>query len=250
MSLAEIQEVPDGSLILLVGPPGAGKSLFLQQVVLRGIAAERPVVFVTTEQRPSEFLARLREAGIGEPVPGALSFVDAFAQTVGLATAGRPDTLYANCEDLNSITMAIAKLAQQTGRKDILLAFDSLTSPYLFNREEMFRFMRLCLLKFATEGNSVIALLDEGCGKEEDVGAMMSIAGGVIRMDVEHGSRVLNVVKHPVLEPSRFELPTDRAWRARVLDATILDPEWMKLAVASLQRGEFGQMEKPAQQLR
>jgi predicted hydrocarbon binding protein/KaiC/GvpD/RAD55 family RecA-like ATPase len=242
-SLADIQAVPRGCLILLVGTPGAGKSDFCRQMVLRGMAAERPIVFVTTEQSPSALLAHFEEKGMGEPTPGALSFVDAFAQTVGLSAQERPDTLHANCEDLNSITMAIAKLEQRIGRKDILLAFDSLTSPYLFNREEIFRFLRLCLLKFAAEGNSVVALMDEGCGKEEDVGAMMSLSTGVIRMDVEDGSRVLNVVKHPVLEPSRVELPTDRTWRARVLDAAIWDPETIKLAGQAMQSGEFGQLE-------
>ena len=244
MSLAELQEVPQGSLILLSGPPGAGKSAFCQQMVLRAVAADRPIVFVTTEQSPSGLLALFKEKGIGETTPGALRFVDAFAQTVGLSTRERPDTIHANCEDLNSITMAIAKLEQRIGRKDILLVFDSLTSPYLFNREEIFRFMRLCLLKFAAEGNSVVALMDEGCGKEEDVGAMMSLAGGVIRMGVEDGARVLNVVKHPVLEPLRIKLPTDRTWRARVLDAAVWDPEWMKLIGPAMQRGELGQFEK------
>jgi predicted hydrocarbon binding protein/KaiC/GvpD/RAD55 family RecA-like ATPase len=246
VSLANIQNVPRSCLILLAGAPGAGKSAFCQQMVHRAIAAENPVVFVTTEQSPSALLALLVEKGIGEPTPGALGFVDAFAQTVGLSTPERPDTIHANCEDLNSITMAIAKLQRRIGRKDILLAFDSLTSPYLFNREEIFRFMRLCLLKFAAEGNSVAALMDEGCGKEEDVGAMMSLSNAVIKMGVENGSRVLHVVKHPVLEPSRIELPTDRTWKARVLDAAIWDPEWMKLAGQVLQRGELGQFETKA----
>jgi predicted hydrocarbon binding protein/KaiC/GvpD/RAD55 family RecA-like ATPase len=240
-SLANVLAVPRNCLILLTGPPGAGKSLFCQQMALRAMAAERPIVFVTTEQGPSGLLAFLKEQGIGAPTPGALGFVDAFAQTVGLSTQQRPDTIHANCEDLNSITLAIAKLQQRIGRGNILLAFDSLTSPYLFHREEMFRFMRLCLLKFAAEGNSVVALMDEGCGKEEDVGAMMSLSNGVIRMDVEDGARVLHVVKHPVLEPSRFELPTDRTWRARALDAKLWDPEWMKLAAQALQHGQLGQ---------
>jgi predicted hydrocarbon binding protein/KaiC/GvpD/RAD55 family RecA-like ATPase len=243
VSLADIQAVPRNCLILLVGTPGAGKSAFCQQMVLRGLAAERPIVFVTTEQSPSGLLAHFEEKAMGKPTPGALSFVDAFAQTVGLSTQERSDTIHANCEDLNSITMAIARLEQRIGRKDILLAFDSLTSPYLFNREEIFRFLRLCLLKFAAEGNSVVALMDEGCGKEEDVGAMMSLSTGVFKMGVDNGSRVMDIVKHPVLEPSRIELPTDRAWRARALDAAIWDPEWMKLAAESLQRGEMGQLE-------
>jgi predicted hydrocarbon binding protein/KaiC/GvpD/RAD55 family RecA-like ATPase len=243
-SLADIQAVPRGCLILLVGSPGAGKSAFCQQMVLRGMTAERPVVFVTTEQSPSGLLAHFEEKGMGEPMPGILGFVDAFAQTVGLTIRERPDTIHANCEDLNSITMAIAKLEQRIGRKDIMLAFDSLTSPYLFNREEMFRFMRLCLLQFAAEGNSVVALMDEGCGKEEDVGAMMSLATGVFKMGVEDGSRVMDIVKHPVLEPSRVELPTDKIWKARALDTSVWDPAQMRLAVQELQRGELSEVAK------
>jgi len=114
-SLAQIADVPTGSLILVTGPPGAGKSTFCHQMVLSSIAMDRPVIFLTTEQRPTEITALLREKGMGELPPGALSFVDAFAQTVGLATPGRPDTIHANCEDLNSMSMAIAKLEQKIG---------------------------------------------------------------------------------------------------------------------------------------
>jgi predicted hydrocarbon binding protein/KaiC/GvpD/RAD55 family RecA-like ATPase len=243
-SLADLQAVPRNCLVLLTGFPGAGKSDFCQQMVFRGLAVDRPIIFVATEQTPSALVALLRERGIGEPRPGVLGFVDAFAQTVGLSTQERPDTIHANCEDLNTITMAIAKLEQRIGRKDVLLAFDSLTSPYLFNREEIFRFLRLCLLKFAAEGNSVVALMDEGCGKEEDVGAMMSLATGVFRMGVENGSRVVDIVKHPVLEAARVELPTDRTWKARALDPGYWDPEFMKLAAQALQHGESGRFEK------
>ena len=45
----------------------------------------------------------------------------------------------------------------------------------------MLRFIRLCLLKFAAEGNLVVALMDEGCGKEEDVGAIVDETGGAGR---------------------------------------------------------------------
>jgi predicted hydrocarbon binding protein/KaiC/GvpD/RAD55 family RecA-like ATPase len=221
-SLAKIADVPTGSLILVTGAPGAGKSTLCHQVVLNGIATDRPIIFVTTEQGPAEITALLREKGMAELPPGALSFVDAFAQTVGLSTRERPDTVHANCEDLNSISLAIAKLQQRAGRKDILLAFDSLTSPYLFNREEILRFIRLCLLGFAAEGNSVVALMDEGCGKSEDLVAMMSVADGIITMEMEENARIVRVVKHPKMPPTTMETPVTPS---PVLDLQKMDPK-------------------------
>jgi predicted hydrocarbon binding protein/KaiC/GvpD/RAD55 family RecA-like ATPase len=218
--LTEIQEVPRESLLLLAGPPGAGKSTFCYEMVLNGVAAERPVIFVTTERSPSGITGLLREKGAAEPV--TMNFIDAFAKTVGVEAPERHDTIEASCEDLNSISMAIARLQQKISQRDILLAFDSLTSPYLFNKEEVFRFMRLCLLKFAAEGNSVVALMDEGCGKEEDLGAMMSVADGIIRMEIKEKSRIINVVKHPKVSPTRVEIPM--TWN-RMIAYDQFDPE-------------------------
>jgi predicted hydrocarbon binding protein/KaiC/GvpD/RAD55 family RecA-like ATPase len=214
LPLAEIQEVPKESLILLSGPPGAGKSTFCHQIVLNSIAAESPVIFVTTEQSPSNILGHLKEKGMGELAPGVLSFVDAFGQTVGLELVERPDTALANCVDLNSISMATTRLQERIGKKGILLAFDSLTSPYLFSGVEITKFMRLFLSRFAAEGNAVVALMDEGCGKEEDLGAMMSAADGIIRIEVKESSRIVNVVKHPKMAPTKIETPM--AWNPMI----------------------------------
>jgi predicted hydrocarbon binding protein/KaiC/GvpD/RAD55 family RecA-like ATPase len=205
VSLAKIQEPPDKSLILLSGTPGAGKSTFCRQLVIRSIANDSPVIFVTSEQSPTEVIEVLRGMGIGES--GVLSFVDAFSETVGLTTAQRSDTVDANCADLNSLSIAITRQKERVGKEGVFLAFDSLTSPYLFSGAEIVKFMRLFLLKFAAEGNSVLALVDEGCGRAEDLVAMQSVADGILRMEVKERLRFINVVKHPEVEPAVIEVP-------------------------------------------
>ncbi|HEX76776.1 MAG TPA: hypothetical protein G4O12_09415 [Dehalococcoidia bacterium] len=207
MSLAKIQQPPDKGLILLTGLPGSGKSTFGHQVTIRSIADDRPVIFVTSERNPAEIMELLSERGMGESA--RLNFVDAFTQTVGLPCMQRSDTEDANCADLNTLSIAITKQKERVGSKHALLIFDSLTSPYLFNGAEVVKFMRLFLSKFAAEGNSVLALMDEGCGKEEDMGAMMSVADGIIRMGIKESLRTINVVKHPRAEPTRIEIPIE-----------------------------------------
>jgi predicted hydrocarbon binding protein/KaiC/GvpD/RAD55 family RecA-like ATPase len=193
-------------MVLLVGPPGSGKSTFCQQAILQSLAMNRSIIYVTTEYGPSEAEKALKEQGLSKVEPDMLNYVDAYNQTVGVAFSDRLDTVYADCNDLSSIDIAISKLTERVGREGILLVFDSLTSPYLFSGSEILRFMRQTLSRFAARGNAVLGCMDEGCGKSEDVVAMMTLSSGVIKMELKEGKKVLNVVKHPRMEPTEIEV--------------------------------------------
>jgi KaiC/GvpD/RAD55 family RecA-like ATPase len=71
MSLAQIQEAPDRSVIPLAGPPGAGKSAFCRQIVLDALALDRPVIYVTTERSTPDAIGLLKDGGLGERTPTA-----------------------------------------------------------------------------------------------------------------------------------------------------------------------------------
>jgi CRP-like cAMP-binding protein/KaiC/GvpD/RAD55 family RecA-like ATPase len=248
LSLAEIQEIPRDSLTLVIGPPGAGKSAFCHQVVLNSIVENRPVIFVTTEQSPSGVMRLLIEKGAEGVKSEVLSFVDAFSQTVGVETPDRPDTICADCADLNSISIATTRLQERIGQKGVLLAFDSLTSPYLFSGSEIAKFMRLFLSKLTAEGNSVLAVMDEGCGKSEDLVAMMSMADGVIRMKTEENRQLFDVVKHPKVRPTRIEVLIEP--KVRVKATTHFDPSVMKRFAKSMLENREGGAEAVGGSLR
>ena len=244
VTLAQVQEVPPENMILLVGPPGSGKSTFCEQAIFQSLAVDRPIIYVTTECGPSRVEKALRERGLSEFEPGILYFIDAYNETVGLSVADRPDTVRADCASLSSIGIAISKLQERIGRKDVLLVFDSLTSPYLLSGPEIVRFMRLTLSRFVGEGNSVLACFDEGSGKEEDVVTMMSIADGVIKIETEEDKRRMHVVKHPRVRPTRIEVPITPliGLEARIFDTSVLREilRTMMLGGKSVVRSEVG----------
>ena len=220
MSLAQLQEIPPKNMILLVGLPGSGKSTFCHQAILRNIET-RPIIYVTTEAAPSKVVDSLRKMGIGEALPHPLVFVDAFHETVGLSTADRPDTVKASSEDLTSLGIAISKMMERMDEK-VLVIFDSLTTPYLMSGSEILRFMRTTLLRLAAEGDAVLACVDEGCGKEEDLTAMMSTADGIIKIELRDDSKTFHVMKHPEVRPTRIEV---HAETERVgLETRVIDP--------------------------
>jgi predicted hydrocarbon binding protein/KaiC/GvpD/RAD55 family RecA-like ATPase len=240
VSLTELQEIPSENMILLVGPPGSGKSTFCQQTILKGLAVDKPIIFVTTEYGPSEAERALKERGLREVEPGLLNFVNVYHETVGLSVSDRPDTVHAHCEDLSSIGIAISKLSERIGRKGVLLVFDSLTSPYLFSGSEVLRFVRMTLSGFAAEGNAVLACFDEGCGKSEDLVAMMSLSNGVIKMEMEKDKQLLDVVKHPKVRPTRIEVPTESKPTGLKFASAFkdLDPNMAKQCIEAMTRGD------------
>jgi len=246
ISITQLQEIPSKSMILLVGPPGSGKSTFCQQAALQSLAMDKPIIFVTTEYGPSEAERALKERGLREVEPGLLNFVNAYHETVGLSVSDRPDTVHAHCEDLSSIGIAISKLSERIGRKGVLLVFDSLTSPYLFSGSEVLRFIRMTLSGFAAEGNAVLTCIDEGCGRPEDLVAMMSLSDGVMKMSIEEDKQLLEVVKHPEVKPTRVKIPTGvkPTGVKFAFDFKVFDLSMGKQCYDAVMQGDFEWMRK------
>jgi predicted hydrocarbon binding protein/KaiC/GvpD/RAD55 family RecA-like ATPase len=245
VSLTELQEIPSENMILLVAPPGSGKTSFCEQIILQNLAVDRSVIYVMTKYSPSKAEQALKQRGLENVEPGLLSFIDAYSATVGVPVIERSDTVYADCNDLSSIDIAITKLQERIGKKGILLIFDSLTSPYLFNESEILKFLTQTLSRFAARRNSVMACIDEGCGKPEHLVAMMGLSDGVIKMETEEDKQFLNVIKHTKMKPTRIEATIEpQHIRQLHFDESMFDVNEAKQYMDAMVRGDEAWLRK------
>lgn len=232
MSLTQLQDIPLKNVVFLVGPPGAGKSTFCEQVILQNLTIDKPIIYAITEYGPSNAEKILKEKGLGDIRADLLYYIDAYNETVGLSVLDRPDIVSADCGNLSSIGIAISKLQNRIQKNGVLLVFDSLTSPYLLSGSEVVRFLKLTISRFAAEGNSALICFDEGSSKEEDLVAMMSLSNGVVKMKIEDEKRILNVIKHPKVKPVSIEIPSTEIWEKKIYETKFWDKEFARKMVS------------------
>jgi predicted hydrocarbon binding protein/KaiC/GvpD/RAD55 family RecA-like ATPase len=203
MSLLDFYEVPLNTVVLLYGPPGSGKSTFCRDAAVSRLRQHAgPIIYITTELLPEEIFQYMSQKGLRQEQLNEMWVMDGTQSTPSAASDnGNQRIVSVDCTDLTGIGVKLSELSGAIGRNNIMLIFDSLSSPYLFNENAFLKFVRATLARFALMGNRVLASIDEGCGKREDLVALQSISNGIIRIEPKKDRRILNVMKFPGKTP-------------------------------------------------
>jgi len=85
-----------------------------------------------------------------------------------------------------------------------------------------------------------LASIDEGCGRTEDLVAMMSLSNGVIKIQTEDDKWIFNIVKHPQIGQKRIEIPLKEDWKTRMFDEETWDQKFLSSSLEILKGGTQG----------
>ncbi len=185
---------PKGSVILLVGEPGTGKTTFLMAIANRELKRGRKVLYLSFNELKDEFYENAKRFGYDLSSEN-FKFVDMFTVT--------KEAIYAQ---LKVVTEEIYRFDPDIVIIDSLNAMTNMMSP-----DEVRSFLHASIATPIKSRGSIAILTFEKPIGEEKIGAGVEefVVDGVIVLryvkDREHYRRVLEVVK---MRRRRIEKPT------------------------------------------
>jgi KaiC/GvpD/RAD55 family RecA-like ATPase len=172
-------DIPSSS-ILLVGPPGIGKTIFSKQFLVNGLLLKEGCIYVTTEETTENFFNSLRMYGIDANVTeGMINVVDCYSWRMSGSRSGNK-----SISELSLISKNLDEVSHSG--HSIRFVLDSITGLTTSNTsEDVLRFVQLVTMKLKNLGGRGIFIVDSGAHDEAFLTRLRRIMDGTIEMKSE-----------------------------------------------------------------
>lgn len=183
---------PANSSILLIGPPGCGKSTLCQQFVWNGLKENQPALFITLDVSPDEIRENMKNFGWKVTDTSKLKFIDAYSWRVG---ESKEEYSISNLGNINELNIAISEVIKNlNGSKIKRNVLDSISTLLLYaDTSLVLKLIPIIIAKGKTNGYTQLLILEEGVHDEKTVSMLNYQTDGVIEFKMEEDNRYMRI---------------------------------------------------------
>ncbi len=193
---------PENASVLLIGPPGVGKTTFLNQFVYKGLQEGEKALYITLDSPPEEVKETAAYFGWDfDEFGDNIVFIDGYSWREG----GDVDSRFAieGPGDLDQMNITLADAMQELGKGRKRVVLDSVSTLVLYtNPSSAVKFLQVVGAKSKASNSNLLMSLEEGVHDEKTISTLNYVADGLLRMKMEEEGRKMTVqrmvkTKHP-----------------------------------------------------
>lgn len=184
--------LPLGTNMVLLGPPGAGKTSFSESLLCECMARGVGGLYITLDHSPAELRARLKDGHSPAGSKPSLEFVDGYSWRTGGSTER---FFVANLFNLSDLSVRIFLAANEmTGR--IFFILDSVTTLLTYSSEaEVTRFLDVNMARMRRNANAGVYIVEEGIHSAAFYNSLRHIADAVLEMRIEDEDEIRRYIR-------------------------------------------------------
>jgi KaiC/GvpD/RAD55 family RecA-like ATPase len=185
--------IPQGSLCLVLGPPGAGKSILGKRFLFTGVEDGEQCFLVATNEGEDRILETMRLFNWDKGIDKALHVLDCYSWKSG----GSRSKYSASLTSLTDVSVGITAILDDFGvesKDEARIVVDSFTDVINYGgSERALRLLDTVHTKLQNRGVTGLVLLEEGVHDEKTVKSVEYATDGTIRMKFSDQGRFMMV---------------------------------------------------------